>query len=423
MISIKELLRRLSNSITNKEEKVIHNIIAQKTKNVNLSFLFPFYNDFKEVLDNYPKEYQIHLEYKKLNIEIKDVHALLYHMTNPPKYSINEFNEVKSACKNINVKGVFINKNVYMNTYVPQLVITHYHPKVTVTNENKKFVTLTNFFTRLIFSLKGNINSLYGAKSDFSYNEANVGYVHSHLVARQQDYTDFSQFCLGNGTPITVALMMLEETLCYKQPDFEMIKNSLHLLLLNVETVLKTESLSGVPHIKMEVLNTETTVNNILRTLVSCGENYLSYIVSYNSIMERCINKGYVSLINGKLYFSKSADDEIFAYYLQNRLSEINTINNINLHLIVKHNGAVVNPNAIQVKQPKFENISPIYFNGRKYPFTITNSSNYLQEELTFDFSENFKNYVRQYIQGLKNIYHRAVEIYEDQNSILEPER
>jgi hypothetical protein len=202
-----------------------------------------------------------------------------------------------------------------------------------------------------------------------------------------------------------------------------MIKNSLHLLLLNVETVLKTESLSGVPHIKMEVLNTETTVNNILRTLVSCGENYLSYIVSYNNIMERCINKGYVSLINGKLYFSKSADDEIFAYYLQNRLSEINTINNINLHLIVKHNGAVVNPNTIQVKQPKFENIFPIYFNGRKYPFTITNSSNYLQEELTFDFSENFKNYVRQYIQGLKNIYNRAIEIYEDQNSILEPER
>lgn len=139
-------------------------------------------------------------------------------------------------------------------------VIVHF-PEVTLNNSQQQSITIRDLFFRFNFDTAGVMeNDIEGAKSTFTTDEFEGGYIHSHIPSMNmyewtmsdlmlKSRVMFQKVCLGAGEMKVMIADFKEE------PDTEGFTMILHML----KTVASWESLEGVPHARMENITSRVT--------------------------------------------------------------------------------------------------------------------------------------------------------------------
>ena len=151
------------------------------------------------------------------------------------------------------------------NEYVSQYFIHIYYPNVTITNENKTSMQLKDFFVRLDVEHSGYIyRYLWGKLNTPSIQQIIYNYHHSNINS-SVDRVNFKSFCTGRNHYKT-----LVES--YNESRSE---DELHMLLSYINSIVETESLAGVPYIKMERMIITSNISNDISYLIkNFNENY-----------------------------------------------------------------------------------------------------------------------------------------------------
>lgn len=122
-----------------------------------------------------------------------------------------------------------------------------YFPEITITNENNHFHKIYDTFIRvetgdrIRFSIK---------RTTFTEEEYKAGYIHSHAPCRHINHWQY--MCLGTG-PIGSTIT----SLTVDKDNEDLWK----LFFIELNEYLQTESLSGGPYIRMDILNYGTPYN------------------------------------------------------------------------------------------------------------------------------------------------------------------
>lgn len=240
----------------------------------SLNELYPYYEDYIE---------DIHKRFEKLNKDIALKHnrhrivPLISKRLTP--YAANELFKIKDCLDQIfperyDIQVVFEPKFKYANSdyglachiysefdkvAVKGLDIIIHYPELTITNSKDQSINIKDLFIKIpIGVLPKNENDTYsikkirGTRTTLSRDEYNAKYFHSHLprfnnlVRDNKDGVgEFADFCTGSDTDINVNLSLLNTE---SSLDVNMFK----LYLMQIDTMVKWESLEGVPHIGMK---------------------------------------------------------------------------------------------------------------------------------------------------------------------------
>lgn len=115
---------------------------------------------------------------------------------------------------------------------------------VTITNGNMSH-SIKDLWIRFSVGQRGQVSGLQGLRSSMTYEEAKVGYMHSHLPARPMTSglpPSFEHFCLGSGE--------INQVISFLHDAFDPINFT--LFCLHLKNFIEWESIDGVPHIFME---------------------------------------------------------------------------------------------------------------------------------------------------------------------------
>lgn len=136
------------------------------------------------------------------------------------------------------------------------VMVIVYFPKETVENERGRKETIYDLFLR-VRPFQGDV--IFALRTTYTRNQANCGYVHSHLP--HGTTATWQNWCLGSG-PIRNTLRNLHEDWLSRRIEPAMIT----LLCMELETLVRTESLQGGPYIRMESIG-ETSMHSFLPTI------------------------------------------------------------------------------------------------------------------------------------------------------------
>jgi hypothetical protein len=370
--------------------KPVENIITERFRKVNLTPIFPFYNQVKEGLDAWGGKYELTLNYEINLIAVNDVNTFLHYCHNKKKHHFSY-----PLYGIINSNGTFTNSFIFYN---PILQITLHYPEVKVENENKEFLNLRDFFVRFNISLDGKVSELVGNKTTYTTAEYDKRYVHSHLhTLETNDKLKFKIFCLGTGQPISFAKIMLEEVIKSKQG----INDAINYYCQNINVVVNTESLVGTPYIRLSGVTNNYVDFKATDVIVLCTSvfDYLGKM-DLSKIKSDLFKIGAVKVVNKDVKLTDKADVALFIDPVLYDFDKIKSILNISKFISVKYNGVDVKLHEVSSATSTVESIF-IRFNGKKFYFTIDNPAIYSPEKLQITFSQPFKNYVRQFIKTL----------------------
>jgi len=135
-----------------------------------------------------------------------------------------------------------------------------YYPKITLTNDSGNQYTITDVYVKASFPSM--VISL--ARTSFTQDEVNSGYIHSHVPKRE--FTSFSKFCTGNlGTPINRIISNIKKD--DANSDFSIMIQS---FIIEADRMIRVESNEGVPYISfMDIKN--KSANTLPITIQSTG--------------------------------------------------------------------------------------------------------------------------------------------------------
>ena len=238
------ILYHLISAYTDKQKEVL-NIVENFFGEDNVDCQIPdynFYNYFLEycnrpIADSYFKNYidiDSSLPIKELPIDIID----------------NIIQKVDKApeCEKLAIRKEFAGDENY--TYC--MILVHF-PKVRVTNENDKYIDITDLFVRFYVSSLGRLYSSFQmTRSSCTTTQYNSRYFHSHLHGIPED---FESPCLGTGP--------IRNTICNLQNEFD--ADIWNLFCLELSKYVETESIAGTPYNYLERVNGYrilTTISN-----------------------------------------------------------------------------------------------------------------------------------------------------------------
>lgn len=158
-----------------------------------------------------------------------------------------------------------------------EIIPTIHYKNTTLTSENGGDHQIKDLFigipirinhskARLDGIFEFGIDSVLGFRSTLSFAEWNIGYFHSHLSSNTKagatSILDFQSFCIGSGDISELIPQMNDpETLGFDEDNWGMFFSV-------VETMIKWESISGNPYIKIENIS-EATSKLIVRATLS----------------------------------------------------------------------------------------------------------------------------------------------------------
>lgn len=165
-------------------------------------------------------------------------------------------------------------------------LIIHF-PKLTVTNEYNKSIDITHLYVKLDFDTEYLLlGSFEIIRSEYTQGQYNSGYCHSHVTMLCGDPTHWKTPCLGTG-PIRNTIAKL---------NVEFSEEMWKLFCFELKKYLETESIAGVPYIKLESVssnsrtaylslhlhdnNYENTISSF--TSLSCGQlifDFVNYVI------------------------------------------------------------------------------------------------------------------------------------------------
>jgi hypothetical protein len=187
--------------------------------------------------------------------------------------------------------------------------INIYFPHVTVTNEHGLSIDLKDFFVQMPIQQDGRIGELRGKLNSPTVQQIIKHYHHSHLNSKL-DRVTFQSFCTGRNFYNQLKGSYNNEVVNGKD-----IEESLFMLLEYVIKIVETESIAGVPFIKMGNL---LFSNNV-------SEDYLSWDIK--SILDTSNYDYYRHIGDLNWTFNSSGsliivDDELFEERLYQLFSQ-----------------------------------------------------------------------------------------------------
>lgn len=161
-------------------------------------------------------------------------------------------------------------------------IIVHF-PKVTITNENDRSIDIYNLFVKVPVYNDGYIKDTFKLiKSTYTTDQLLSGYLHSHTpIVRGNTILKWMAPCMGSG-PIKdtyLTLLNVEE-----EPSEEMWK----LFCLELSLYVQTESIEGIPYIRLERVGDKTGSPLFLNLAYTPEDEYVSDLEIY-SILKKFI--------------------------------------------------------------------------------------------------------------------------------------
>lgn len=176
------------------------------------------------------------------------------------------------------------------SSYLPdilqlKLVNIYIHfPLITIENSKGNKREIHDLYVKMQFNLNFKLTDqgILGAVASYKKDALNGNYRHSHLPS--QRFNEFSYFCLGSGTPMSMMVQRL-----HADPFDE---NKFKLFLYNIREFVKWESLEGGPHIHISEVSKASTTDHWLARHYSKDQmlkgtgDAINFISGYNSIYE-----------------------------------------------------------------------------------------------------------------------------------------
>lgn len=294
------ILYHLISAYTDKQKEVL-NIVENFFGEDNVDYQIPdynFYNYFVEycnrpIADSYFKNYietDSQLSIKELPIDTID--------------NIIQKVEVASDYEKLAIRRELIGDN----NPTTSCMILVYFPKVRVTNENDKYIDITDLFVRFYVSSSGLLYSSFQmTRSSCTVIQYNSRYFHSHLHGIPED---FESPCLGTGP--------IRNTICNLQKEFD--ADIWNLFCLELSKYVETESIAGTPYNYLERVNGYRTQLSItddfddtyfsLNTRNYVGQNIRIMLLGF---FTKILNEGHLKFIysNNKYTLGMSFVDAI----------------------------------------------------------------------------------------------------------------
>lgn len=178
-------------------------------------------------------------------------------------------------------------------------------PEVRVSNENDKYVDIKELYARVKVSGEGKIQGTFGlARADYPISHIYADYAHSHIPGITLEANQFKSPCLGSGP--------INRTICSLVEEGDL--SSWMLFCRELDVYVTVESLSGVPHRKLEHITGDKKLRKIDQqfSIYRC-RNYLKTFIRHRNIPREEL-KGFIIYLISKdiIKFSRSNG----AYYL-----------------------------------------------------------------------------------------------------------
>lgn len=185
----------------------------------------------------------------------------------------------------------FVDENPYMclrsNDISGEILVKF--PKVTITNENQKSITVRDLFVKIEVSTYGNLRGYPTFnKATYTSAEFSVRYIHSHVCSLNTSrLSEFQSCCLGDGPLVNTCSALRDRA--ESNLDNETLWR---LFCVELSRYVTVESLAGGPYIRLErVLNYKETNNtNAISTPINRSSVYKSNQELFNSFFEYFIN-------------------------------------------------------------------------------------------------------------------------------------
>lgn len=130
--------------------------------------------------------------------------------------------------------------------------ITVYYPEITVTNEHGLSHTITDVYVEADFP----VFNIYLGRTSYTQDEINSGYIHSHVPPNNFD--QLQNFCTGNSQTAVNQLEWKIKQASKENLSAEAFSLLIQSYIIEIERMIKTESLEGGPYIKMSNIEKHT---------------------------------------------------------------------------------------------------------------------------------------------------------------------
>lgn len=128
--------------------------------------------------------------------------------------------------------------------------ITFYYDEIEIVNSKEDRHTIKDLYVTVIFKMLNDQwfypSDIRGRRGKATFTEYKKGYRHSHLPSRppSNDFMELTTFCLGDGELHNTMSLLIGEQ------DWEMLELMMH----QIGTYVRWESIEGVPYISMSTL-------------------------------------------------------------------------------------------------------------------------------------------------------------------------
>lgn len=277
-------------------------------------------------------------------------------------------------------------------------LVIHF-PLFVVTNSQKEEITVKDFFFRIELAMENNkiiINGFNGSRTTFSYADYTSNYRWSHLsgTANKNYPPIFTNFCFGDGDIPKLEVQFNQTSIVPENTTVMTREQIFRLLLLNIDSYLKWESLEGGPHHKMSEVFTHGNVWNPGLVVISTIVNHCS------SILEL-----YIGMIDCDIIFSNGmyqvVDNQKFDLSLANIInSEFTSSNRKNLLFKRGSDGTLYEISTI--KENNSPSDIPLVFKEKEY-FCVIESDAIIIDNSTYYTNPLLKQYAKSTLDYIIN--------------------
>lgn len=167
-----------------------------------------------------------------------------------------------------------------------------YFPTVRITNENDRYVDITDLYVKIRVRYDGTIaGSFTMNRSSYNYIQIANNYMHSHISDIPfHDFTSFRSPCLGSGP--------INDTICNLSRSYDL--DIWGLLCLEIDKYVHVESIAGTPYHRLE------NIGNINRGNGINDYSDINYLPRFNS--------GVLSISKTKEFTTHLIESNILTY-------------------------------------------------------------------------------------------------------------
>lgn len=176
----------------------------------------------------------------------------------------------------VKLNDIKIKSEKYKDFTLSVPVLIHF-PEVTVTNENNRSINIKDLYITFTISPLGILSGTFlMTRATLNKTEIISGYLHSHLprLSKYQDLSEFKEPCLGSGP--------IRSTICSLNDKFNI--DLWQLFCLELDKYVHTESLIGIPYIKLKEVNNYVLSDDISKFIYD--DNFIKEYYDDHSLLK-----------------------------------------------------------------------------------------------------------------------------------------